>query len=620
MKKIYLIGFAFFTSVNLSFGQSNLWEKIYKTEDYSMTTRVELDDDENIYIVGKFEERIIIGNDTLFEETTTPTQNYSSGGEIFIAKLDTAGNPLWARKYIGAHTGHANQYERVRQLRVHNDNLILTGYIDVPNGRIYSRPFVLILDANTGNTIAETIMNTTHTNYGRMGDVGNIDTAGNIIIGAQWAGGSPIGWGVSYVLAKYDTLANETWRIENIEGLHISSTTFDENGDIYIMANCLDSIVRLPSTNGSLSTISNPKGNVHSCMIIKYSGDGNLLWSQFTRGACYNGILKADNGELTMYRGKVQSLISDTSYWGIYLADTSLQVISETEIWMLGYLRGFKDLHIDDYGNIHSTKYWLGANEPNATLLDVRNRAGDDFGYSPNVIVERYSVFDVHTYKNEYMIIVGNIFGGANINGTTLWTGVAQYEHRAYVAKVPFCKFRDPIETDTVISMDTLGLDIGSIDVNVTDGVAPFQYLWNTGDTTNYLDSLIGGNYSLEITDTRGCVLNETYFVPQDTLAQDTTSNTSHVISKNSVTIYPNVIHANAPQRIQAVFGTLPQTPVSIKVYDTIGRLIQSQENILVGNNTIEIDLNTQTISNGLLLLVFEYENTRSTHKIIVHD
>ena len=45
----------------------------------------------------------------------------------------------------------------------------------------------------------------------------------------------------------------------------------------------------------------------------------------------------------------------------------------------------------------------------------------------------------------------------------------------------------------------------GSIAVNPTSGVAPFTYLWNTGDITNSIDSLDVGTYSVTITDSTGC-------------------------------------------------------------------------------------------------------------------
>ncbi|TWP29241.1 T9SS type A sorting domain-containing protein [Apibacter muscae] len=46
----------------------------------------------------------------------------------------------------------------------------------------------------------------------------------------------------------------------------------------------------------------------------------------------------------------------------------------------------------------------------------------------------------------------------------------------------------------------------GSIHVQVTGGVAPYQYLWNTGDTHASIDHLSQGIYTLTVTDARGCI------------------------------------------------------------------------------------------------------------------
>lgn len=46
---------------------------------------------------------------------------------------------------------------------------------------------------------------------------------------------------------------------------------------------------------------------------------------------------------------------------------------------------------------------------------------------------------------------------------------------------------------------------LGSIQTNVTGGIPPYTYLWSNGATTPHLDSLIGGIYSLTVTDDIGC-------------------------------------------------------------------------------------------------------------------
>ncbi|MDX2002124.1 MAG: Ig-like domain-containing protein [Chitinophagales bacterium] len=74
---------------------------------------------------------------------------------------------------------------------------------------------------------------------------------------------------------------------------------------------------------------------------------------------------------------------------------------------------------------------------------------------------------------------------------------------------------------------------LGSIDLTVGNGVAPFTFVWNTGATTEDIDSLIKGTYSVVVTDANGCSVADSFVVScnQPPIAVDdtatTTSNTS---------------------------------------------------------------------------------------------
>lgn len=53
----------------------------------------------------------------------------------------------------------------------------------------------------------------------------------------------------------------------------------------------------------------------------------------------------------------------------------------------------------------------------------------------------------------------------------------------------------------------------GAVTTTLTGGTNPYSYLWHTGDTTNAITGLMGGTYTLTITDSNGCSMNDSAFV-----------------------------------------------------------------------------------------------------------
>ena len=69
---------------------------------------------------------------------------------------------------------------------------------------------------------------------------------------------------------------------------------------------------------------------------------------------------------------------------------------------------------------------------------------------------------------------------------------------------------------DTTITLvSCFGDDDGAIDTNPSGGIPPYSYLWSNGETTQDIDTLVFGNYTLTITDDNGCITQETFLVDQ---------------------------------------------------------------------------------------------------------
>ena len=54
------------------------------------------------------------------------------------------------------------------------------------------------------------------------------------------------------------------------------------------------------------------------------------------------------------------------------------------------------------------------------------------------------------------------------------------------------------------VTNETLGND-GAIDLQVSGGTPPYTYVWSNGSSGQDLDGLVGGAYSVEVTDANGC-------------------------------------------------------------------------------------------------------------------
>jgi subtilisin-like proprotein convertase family protein len=65
----------------------------------------------------------------------------------------------------------------------------------------------------------------------------------------------------------------------------------------------------------------------------------------------------------------------------------------------------------------------------------------------------------------------------------------------------------------TNLTNETCGNGLGAIDITVSGGSQPYSYLWSNSATTQDINSLSAGNYSVDITDGNGCTLNQNFSV-----------------------------------------------------------------------------------------------------------
>ncbi|PQB08847.1 hypothetical protein BST83_00295 [Polaribacter filamentus] len=108
------------------------------------------------------------------------------------------------------------------------------------------------------------------------------------------------------------------------------------------------------------------------------------------------------------------------------------------------------------------------------------------------------------------------------------------------------------IVLDAVVinAIDCTDPNSGSIDLQVVGGTAPFIFLWSNGSTTEDLQNIGANNYTVTVTDSRGCEEQKTVVV---------TRQTSLVLSLNT-SIIPDCINKTVTQRneLEVTGGVAP--------------------------------------------------------------
>ncbi|MCD4769274.1 MAG: SprB repeat-containing protein, partial [Bacteroidales bacterium] len=59
------------------------------------------------------------------------------------------------------------------------------------------------------------------------------------------------------------------------------------------------------------------------------------------------------------------------------------------------------------------------------------------------------------------------------------------------------------------ITCEVPGMDNGSVDLEVSGGGEPYSYNWSNGDTSQDINNLVEGRYTVVVTDTYGCIVSD---------------------------------------------------------------------------------------------------------------
>ena len=134
------------------------------------------------------------------------------------------------------------------------------------------------------------------------------------------------------------------------------------------------------------------------------------------------------------------------------------------------------------------------------------------------------------------------------------------------------------------------GFNNGSIQTSVSGGTGSYQYNWNTGAITASINGLISGSYSVTITDSNGCILNQSAFVAQPAPLAMTISQDTAICPGTPVTIETQVGGGSSPYSFswspqsgntnQLTVSPIVQTSYTCSATDINGCVVSSSATI----------------------------------------
>jgi len=154
--------------------------------------------------------------------------------------------------------------------------------------------------------------------------------------------------------------------------------------------------------------------------------------------------------------------------------------------------------------------------------------------------------------------------------------------------------------------MDAGDTQMGSIEITFVGASGPFSYDW--GDNfpdTSFIDNLAGGNYTVEITDSKGCSGEVTFTVPG-------TVNTTDLDGLGTFELLPNPTSDYAWINLSLASAK----EVEVGVFNVSGQMVQNQR--LGTIKEMQYYLEVDHLPQGYYLVEVNVEGQRFSQKLIV--
>ncbi|MFH1320098.1 MAG: YCF48-related protein [Bacteroidota bacterium] len=303
----------------------------------------------------------------------------------------------------------------------------------------------------------------------------------------------------------------------------------------------------------------------------------------------------AVNGGAICCRLVGQPTFRNTILWGNTASTSGAQVFLETEdsdpnFYYCDVQGGTAAFGIN--GNIYSGTY---QNNINSDPLFVAPSGGSGTGYN--------SLYADWSLQNTSPCI-----DAGEPNGTYPSTDIAG-NPRVTVCRIDIGAYEYqtgiPLAVSLSVSQPILcnGAATAGIEASVSGGVAPYTYLWSTGDTTANINGLIAGTYTVTVSEVSyGCTLTKSIILTESPAISVYAGTDTSIICGGYVQLNANpqwaTLNSNTTTNLSSVFFTDENTGYAVGNFGKILKTINGGADWTIQTNSISNGLNSVYFSN----------------------